>query len=237
MTNKTKTFILLLAGTFFSTPVQSYWNYEGEGSYATESYEVHIAQTTNITGDLYLIGTYPGGRSDIISNGIRAFYIASGKTGSLSANSSTISNASANSGGAFFVERDAILTRLNYNFDNNNAQMWNGGAIYSDGEMDDVTGTYTSNSANQNGGAIFNALNGKIIELNGSFRGNSAAKFGGALGNEGKINVLSGQFNENKAKNGGAVYNIGLITDITSSFSDNETNENGGAISKRKKFG
>lgn len=148
-------------------------------------------------------------------------------------------------GGAVFIvsetndaSRSAPIDFSDVTFENNTAQN-DGGAIYSRwGNIGNITGRFTGNTANF-GGAIYNNDKSKINNISALFTNNKAENNdGGAIYDRtnAKINTITGTtFKNNTAKNGGgaisAVDNvtIGNISNVT--FSGNKAEqENGGAM-------
>ena len=228
------------------------WNYQGEGSYdvglGINDYEKSINQTTNVTGDLTVSASSKSHPYSYIlnSNGVRAFYVRSGVTGSIQVGS--IRNASAASGGAVYVENGAVLNNLQAGygdgFRENKATAGNGGAIYNAGEIkavnvQNMSAHFIDNESSGNGGAVYNAGSGKIGQLSVLDAAANSASWGGFLYNEGLIDRIGAndvhsdaRYSQNTAKSGGAIYNSGTITKlIGDKFCQNKaTVSNGGVV-------
>ena len=228
------------------------WNYQGEGSYdvglGSNDYEKSINQTTDVTGDLTVSASSKSHPYSYIlnSNGVRAFYVRSGVTGSIQVGK--IENASAASGGAVYVENGAVLNNLQVGygdgFRENKATAGNGGAIYNAGEIkavnvQNMSAHFIDNEASGNGGAIYNAGSGKIGQLSVLDAAANSASWGGFLYNEGLIDrigandVHSGaSYFQNTAKIGGAIYNSGTITKLIGDkfYQNKATAGNGGVV-------
>ncbi len=144
-------------------------------------------------------------------------------------------------GGAIYNRGEVIVS--NTTFSRNNAQR--GGAVHNvgdDGSPTDATFTnveFTGNTAEIDGGAVFNGNHSVIYELTGTFANNSVVHDesgsnhrGGAIYNTGTstIKKLSAVFTGNTADKGGAISNAGDITIDGSTFTGNEAEVNGGAI-------
>ena len=116
----------------------------------------------------------------------------------------------------------------------NNAAV-NGGAIYSNGVLLDITeGVFDSNTATS-GGAVF--VNGGSALIDSSeFTGNSATSNGGALYNNATTNVTNTSFTTNEANRGGAIFNNRNITAVSSDFTENESLTSGGAVYNNSNF-
>ena len=122
----------------------------------------------------------------------------------------------------------------------------NGGAIYNNSTIGDITGDFINNSAHT-GGAIYNYSSGTIGDITGDFINNSADSSGGAIYNVGgTIGNITGDFINNSAVNnsvlanynGGAIYNSdGTIGNITGDFINNSATTYGGAIYNNSTIG
>lgn len=145
---------------------------------------------------------------------------------------------SASTGGAIYNGDTTVTINGKGEFTGNTAD--NGGAIYSYGYFDDIptitnTGSnsaFTSNRAENNGGAVVNYDGTINIGPNNNFSGNSAGNNGGAIYNSNYVktsytNIYGGtSFTQNSANSdGGAIYNSGNVTldttDGNITFSDN----------------
>lgn len=110
-----------------------------------------------------------------------------------------------------------------------------------------VSATFEDNSAERNGGAIYNTFytdanfsQGKGVIVRGEFEDNHAGYHGGAIYNDGDkdstgngaiMTVINGEFERNKAgDSGGAIYNSGELYVNGGTFEDNHADVNGGAI-------
>ena len=145
----------------------------------------------------------------------------------------TFENGFSDAGGAIYNEGNLIIKNCLFN---GNHAVNDGGAIYNDG-------TLTLSSANLNdniadyGGAIYNDIDGSIIDTGSTFTNNNA-DYGGAIYNDGALTETKGIFNYNDANNeGGAIYNDedGTLTEQNGAFDDNNANGDdietqGGAI-------
>jgi len=153
----------------------------------------------------------------------------------------------------FYVNSGANLTLDHLLLSNGNPGASHGGAIYNDGETNNVSLTITNCSLTGNsgdyGGAIFNdgyqdpnfpAHTATLTVANSSFSGN-AAQHGGAIWNESGgiiMNVSYSSFSQNTASpnSAGAIQVDGSAGTITASitnstFSQNSAGDFGGAIS------
>ena len=95
-------------------------------------------------------------------------------------------------------------------FDTNTAN-GNGGAIYNNSVADFTDSKFTGNTSGTFGGAIMSTEGSDLTITNGTFTenrvtGDVKASYGGAIFNQGKMEV-SGTFSGNEAGRGGAIYN------------------------------
>ena len=145
----------------------------------------------------------------------------------------TLTNGTAEDGGAICNNYDGTITLSGCNFNNNTATE-NGGAI-----LNGYAGTITLRGCNfnnntvkgdyWNGGAICNE---NIITLSDcNFNNNTAAYDGGAIYSTGTITDLSDcNFNNNTAHDCGTIHNTGTITNLSGCNFNNNTAYDGGAI-------
>ena len=134
------------------------------------------------------------------------------------------------------------LTLVNLTLENGDST--NGGAIFNNGGILNITNvTFNNNTATGGaGGAIWNF--GTLIETNDTFNYNAAlyndsdsyqdsdSALGGAIFNDyGILNLTSSTFNNNNASDGGAIWNFGTLTQNYNIFNNNNAlNGYGGAI-------
>ncbi len=151
---------------------------------------------------------------------------------------------SAGSGGAVWVHGASTTTISGSTFSNNyaDASGADGGAVYSDGEVDvDGNSVFENNSAQDTGGAIYAGYAAYIDDA--TFTGNASTNLGGGSTSAGGavygdtfvyVGTHSGgaTFSGNHAYgDGGAIYAGGLVQVSGSSFDTNaSSNANGGAI-------
>ena len=102
-----------------------------------------------------------------------------------------------------------------------------GGAIINLGELNITNSSFSHNSADKLGGAIYN-LKGKLNITNSSFTGNKAEWSGGAIINGGELGITNSTFSDNKADFGGAILNEGELSISDSAFQNNSADERGG---------
>jgi predicted outer membrane repeat protein len=139
-------------------------------------------------------------------------------------NISNISQNQANKGGAIYSE--STLTINNANFDTNTATE-NGGAIYASGETNIDNNTFENNEAD-NGGAIYSTSTLTVNDT--TFNTNIATTNGGAIYTTNETNINTNTFASNEAINGGAIYSTSTLTVNDTTFSTNIATTNGGAI-------
>lgn len=153
---------------------------------------------------------------------------------------SSFTNNAAFSGGAIHNAIDGVLNLTNVTFSQNTSTEYDGdgGAIFNEGKINQLTGTFTENTSHYNGGAITNL--GEITSINGTFTANKTLATseesldgnGGAIDNDdlGNIGTIVGLFDGNiAANNGGAISNNAIIGTISAEFKNNSA-QNGGAI-------
>ena len=120
-----------------------------------------------------------------------------------------------------------------------------GGAVYNQKTLGNLTGSYIGNSVKStggtaNGGAVYNLKSqGRIGRITGDFIANRAESTGGttnggAVNNNGTITAISGNFIGNYAENkegkygayGGALYTNGVINEVAGNFVGNHVSGN-----------
>ena len=156
-------------------------------------------------------------------------------------NSTFESNASYNgdAGGIYNAENSEITNIENTSFKNNKAAKKNGGAIYNAGTITSIIGGsfigngYDANSPRDEakytsvGGAIYNGGGNTYIgTINSSFSDNRAQYGGGAILNDGNINKISGNFDNNYSgsEGGGAIKNKKYIASVENAiFTENNS--------------
>lgn len=79
-------------------------------------------------------------------------------------------------------------------------------------------------------GGIFKINSGVILTLNNVILVNGNNENGGAIYNEGTVNIISSNLNDNTATVGGAVYNKGILSVSGSTFDGNKAANYGGAV-------
>ncbi len=146
------------------------------------------------------------------------------------------SNFMGEEGGVVDNREGCSVRALQGHFCNNEASV-QGGVISNNSNADIISGQFEENSANFNGGAVFNGQEGVIGKIEGVFKENEAkGGFGGAICNIGKIGSIEADFEENNSfmLGGGAIYNTGSIKSISGNFIGNSVREaivgGGGAI-------
>lgn len=170
----------------------------------------------NITADIGFIGN-----SSLVSAGV----IYNGGKGQIGNITGDFIRNSSNSG-ASAIQNDATIGNINGDFIYNTGGF--GGAIYNSGTIGSITGDFIGNSADEIGGAIWNAdtIDGFVT---GNFIGNSAGDSGGAIYNTGENGIISGIINSSFIDNhvnyagnplyggfGGAIYtsvDLSIIAD------------------------
>ncbi|MCB8938231.1 MAG: hypothetical protein H6655_07425 [Ardenticatenaceae bacterium] len=170
-------------------------------------------------------------------------------SGNLVLTSSTvISNTASSSGGALYVASSgSVVTLTSVNMESNTAGA-NGGAIYNNGTINaqtltladndatDGAGLYNNgtatvetlstiqrNEASNDGGGVFNTLNGNLTLNNDDVSTNLAVN-GAAVFNEGILNTNGTDFGSGNvaSQTGGGLYNSGTATLVNSAVVQNE---------------
>lgn len=131
-------------------------------------------------------------------------------------NSYFFNNTAVHDGGALFVHNNVTsLSMYNNKFIKNNATL--GGAIYSEGNVENILANLTSNTAD-NGGAIY-INRGKFTLSESNLENNTATMEGGAVNvRADDIVIKNSQLNGNSAPLGGAIYwygNNGKVSEST----------------------
>ncbi len=143
----------------------------------------------------------------------------------------------AGNGAALFLQTPGTtITVKNSVFTGNTANhstQGYGGAIYENANLS-AQAEFTNNTANF-GGAIFNSVNGNLSLTDSSFSGNSANSAGGAIFNQGTLDISGVTFanNSESTYGGGAIYSSKILNIDNSSFSANQAtaaNDAGGAL-------
>jgi predicted outer membrane repeat protein len=124
-----------------------------------------------------------------------------------------------NSGRLFVIDSGITVAISNFNIQNGNAG--DGGAIYNNGSLEISNCSFSGNSASH-GGAIYNNR-GSLEISNCSFSGNTAVYSGGAILNENSSSLIScSRFFANSARYGSAINNsAGTVTAINNWWGTN----------------
>jgi len=139
----------------------------------------------------------------------------------------------------FYIPDGINVTIINIMLTHGNASTAcgnNGGTIYNDGKLTVKNCAFTSNTANNAAGAIFNSNTGTLTVTGSTFTGNNATNYGGAVYNYGNSTITSSNFTDNTANGtsgrGGAIFNIGGTLTITNSnfMYNTAKGSSGGAI-------
>ena len=151
--------------------------------------------------------------------------------------SGNLSNNQADLGGAICsLDENSTINVNGASFDGNKAvktkdgKYLNGGAIYSQSNLNVEDSKFTKNSADGNGGAIYSY---KAYTIKDSeFKNNNSKKSGGAIyaPKDAPVTIIDTTFSENEAKWGGAIANYAKSNIKNATFDKNEATYNGGAI-------
>ena len=136
----------------------------------------------------------------------------------------SLKNASANPIGGAIVNWEGTLTISSSSFSGNSAEYY-GGAIYNNGELSISDSVFSDNLADEDGGAIHNS--GELSISDSNFSDNLAGLTGNVIYNNGELSITSSAFSDNV---GNAVENRGELSIVNSTFSHNSAWA-GGAIS------
>lgn len=126
------------------------------------------------------------------------------------------------SGGASLTVQNIAFIEGSASGDTDN----DGGAIFSDGALTIENSQFTDNSADELGGAVYNASGSTFDVLGSTFTGNSAFLGGAVYGDS--VILESSTFVQNSAAAGGALFAINMVG-FGSTFTDNEAGA-GGAV-------
>lgn len=136
-------------------------------------------------------------------------------------------DAGSNNGGAVFNE--GTISRMSGTYKGNSSAV--GGAVFNNGTINTLSANFDGNSSAGNAGALFHQSGLTISSLTGNFSNNTAYESGGAILNRGgTITTLTGDFEGNRAQWGGAIFNMGIMNLVDSSFRNNIGIVNGAAI-------
>ncbi len=193
-------------------------------------------EDTTYGGAIYNVGTIGSVEGNFTNNTAYgtsgyggAIYNGAGGTVESITGSTFENNVASMEGGAIY--NDGSIGEISADFTGNSATLY-GGAIYNASEIESISGSFTSNTSDY-GGAIYNTS--EIGTISGDFTSNSSTNYGGAIYNDSDADILSiedAEFASNEAERGGAIFNAGTIWSISGTeFAENEANYiNGGAI-------
>lgn len=160
--------------------------------------------------------------------------VESSNNGTLTFINCTFINNAGDMGGAIRNNAHSKLTIIDSLFQSNSAKQ-NGGAVFSEGPLDLINCKFESNKAKEYGGAVLAKDTLNII--NSTFMKNQATLNGGAAYGYNNIFVNGCKFESNKAMKksnfdncGGAIYSKKSVIAEKSSFKYNRADDHGGAI-------
>ncbi len=190
-------------------------------------------------GDLTLSNTTIGGDSSEDANtAIQGAGVYN--SNKITINGGSFKNNLATSAGALYLTSSATAQINGTIFDSNtafleaNPSSANGGAIYSEGNLNIAGGSYINNTAWDGGALYLKSTSTSIIE-DATFKKNTASGYGGAIYNEGDLTLTDSIFggslstDSNLADHGGAIFNKGILNINGGSFK-NSSATNGGAL-------
>ena len=192
------------------------------------------ADTIYLTGDVTLAAELPqiasvitiegGGYTISGDSSFRIFTVAEG---ALTLNHLTVTNGSAEEGGAIYNE--GVLKISDSRFWNN-AVEYDGGAIFSEGTLSVKDSIFVNNRAGLGGGAIAN--DGALVISNSRFSDNSSRISGGAIVDYAELTISSSRFSNNSSGlSGGAIASVYQLNITSSIFTGNTAEGSGGALS------
>ena len=137
-------------------------------------------------------------------------------------------------GGAIIATNSTNINISQSRFENNRAD--NGGAIFADSSIINMTGnvSFINNTANGYGGALY-SKGSVITTINASMFISNLADRGGALWSfKSSLIIEASGFHDNTASNGGVLYSVSsIVRVIASEFDSNRAVNFGGALSVR----
>ena len=152
---------------------------------------------------------------------------------SINTNMSIIGDSSSNTiisgniGSVFNIVQGVNVTICNITFINETND--NGGSIMNHGYLVVNDSNFIDNTANSNGGAIYNDNFGYVTLINDNFSNNTANNFGGAIYNNGVVIINGCNLTNNVGSMGGAIYNYDTLSILNSNMVYNSACD-GGAI-------
>lgn len=156
--------------------------------------------------------------------------ILNSKNGEVTITGSIFNNNSAKDGGGIFNFDNSSITDNGSTFSDNSAT--DGAGIFNNAKLNVRNSIFSSNTANKDGGGIFNANNGNVTVTGSTFSANSTIGFGGGINNLGSLIVTSSTFTQNLASNGGGITNSfnGSVSVTGSTLNGNSVSDQGGGI-------
>jgi hypothetical protein len=148
---------------------------------------------------------------------------------SIDMKTSEFTNNSANYGGSICSYSNLNFTDCNFT---NSTALANGGSIFSPGRLYMFNSLFENNNGSS-GGAIYKGSNVNGLNIgNSSFKNNSANINGGAIYNDLSkyATIDNSNFSINNANNGGALYDAGSYFNITNSYFNNNIGKSGTAF-------
>ncbi|KAG5183506.1 hypothetical protein JKP88DRAFT_262991 [Tribonema minus] len=143
------------------------------------------------------------------------------------------SNKADTSGGAMYNDDSGNFNCSKSTLTDNTSDF--GGAIYHEGIFTCIGSNFTSNKADENGGAILNSNEGDFNCSNSTLTDNTS-DHGGAISNEGSFACSGSIFTSNKAGWGGAIENANGTFNCSNSKFVSNTGNSGGAIVNLRVF-
>ena len=154
--------------------------------------------------------------------------------GTLTVNAITFTgNSAAGYGGAIYNAGELNVNSCTFNnnivIGNNGC---NGGAIYNSDKLTVTGNVFNDDSSTNDGGAIYNSPEGRLIVNKSSFTKDTSTEdgYGGAIGNDGSSTITDSNFTQNSAAPGGAIGNMGNMNITSCVFTNNSATMFGGAL-------
>ena len=149
--------------------------------------------------------------------------------GTINVSNCTIANNNAtyNNGGGIYNGGSASITLSGSRITGNSAGF--GGGIFNNGSLTVTNSTLSGNSAQTDGGGIFNRGKGTLTLANSTITGDSAQTSGGGIFNNGTLTLSASTVSNSTAQTGGGgIYNVGTLNLVSSSIITNTAMTGGG---------
>ena len=184
---------------------------------------------TNTTSGVAIVGPGAGVLTIAGDGDSSVFSVESGTTATDTLSDFTITDGSAESGGAIMNTGNLTVSGVALS---GNAAVLYGGAIQNDGgKLTVEDSTFTDDVATYGvGGAINNANQGTVTVINSVFTGGAAFQGGAIANTSGTLSVTNSPLMSNAGTEGGGLFNNGTATVTASTIADDNTSFDGGGI-------